>query len=836
MNRALELLRHPLTLLALALVILPLAMSQLGSTTSLATQVIIYTLYALGFNLLLGYTGLVSFGASMFFGFASYVAGLIALHLFSNVLACIVLATAATFVLSIVIGLLILRRRGIYFALLTLAFTQLFYEIAFHWNDVTGGENGLQGVTRVGLSNPMVYYTFTAVIVWLSAFGLLRIVHSPFGRVLQAIRDNEQRALCMGYNPHRYKLGAFVLSSTFIGLAGTLLTFLIRGAYADNLNWQHAGDPVLMTVLGGMHHFLGPLWGALIYINLEDQLSAITEHWWLVFGALLMAVVLLSPEGLSGAVTRLWGDQRWGLTRSRVPPCPETLPSLQRSSHQSADEIVLSVTGLNKRFGRVVTADNINLQVRRGSIHSLLGPNGAGKTTFFNMLSGLLPPDAGSITFNGREITHLSADQRTLSGLARSFQVVSVPVNATVFETVRIAAQAHHAQRLSLWSDAYQLSGVAAQTWKALHEVGLEARAEEITGNLPHGEQRLLDIAVTLAGNPETLLLDEPLAGLADAERERISVLIRKLARHHTIVLIEHDIDRVISLSDRISVLHQGRVIADGTPDEVVNHPEVVEAYLGESSKHDAESAATASSGEDSPQHRPATDRILELSQVAAGYGGSRVLNELDLHVNKGETVALLGRNGVGKTTTLATIMGTLSLLQGRIEFDHQDISAKAPHQVNRLGVSIVPQGRRIFPNLTVTDNLLVAHRPGGWELSAVFELFPKLKQLEHSLGGNLSGGEQQMLAIARAVMAPTRLLLLDEPFEGLAPAIVAEVMAAVAKLRGSVSILLVEQRVDLALQMADRAYVMVNGRTEFEGSAQALRSDHERLVQLLGV
>ena len=836
MNRPLDLLRHPLLVLALALLLLPVAMSLLGSTLSLAAQVAIYALYAIAFNLLLGYTGLVSFGASLFFGFASYVAGLVTLHVFPSVLLSIVLAVVATFLLSIAIGLLILRRRGIYFALLTLAFTQLFYEIAFHWNNVTGGENGLQGVSRTSLDNPILFYGFTAVVVWLSAAILLRIVHSPFGRVLQAIRDNEQRALSMGYNPHRYKLGAFVLSSTFIGLAGSLLTFLIRGAYAENMNWQHAGDPVLMTVLGGMHHFLGPLWGAIIYINLEDQLSAVTEHWWLFFGALLMAVVLLSPEGLSGVVTRVFGRRQWGLTRSTVPPRPSILPARQADLDAATDDIVLVVAGLSKRFGRVVTADDIGLRVKRNSIHSLLGPNGAGKTTFFNMLSGLLTPDAGTITFNNRDITRLSADKRTLAGLARSFQVVSVAEHATVFETVRIAAQAHHARHASLWADAYRLSGVAEQTWQALHEVGLEDRAEQITANLAHGEQRLLDIAVTLAGNPQTLLLDEPLAGLADLERERISVLIKSLAKQRTILLIEHDIDRVLSLSDRISVLHQGRVIADGTPDEVVNHPEVVKAYLGEPKQAAAEGDRAPENATTSNTRSAPGETLLALEQVAAGYSGSRVLNELDLYVRDGETVALLGRNGVGKTTTLSTIMGTLPLIEGQIKFSGRDISSMPPHRANQLGISIVPQGRRIFPNLTVTDNLLVARRPGGWQLHDVFELFPKLKQLEHSLGGNLSGGEQQMLAIARAVMAPTRLMLLDEPFEGLAPAIVSEVMAAVARLRGNVSILLVEQRVELALEMADRAYIMVNGRIEFADRAQNLKNNQDKLIELLGV
>ncbi|AWN15868.1 ATP-binding cassette domain-containing protein [Salinisphaera sp. LB1] len=819
---------HPLTVMAVALALLPIIMPMLGSTLSLATQVALYALYALGFNLLLGYVGLVSFGSSLFFGFASYVAGLTALHVWANPIFSIVAAVLATAVMSVFVGLLILRRRGIYFALLTLAFTQLFYEIAFHWTNVTGGENGLQGVTRPGFADPLAYYILTAVIVWLAAAAMLRVVHSPFGRVLQVIRDDEQRALSMGYNPQRYKLGAFVLSSALVGLAGALLTFLIRGAYAENMNWQHAGDPVMMTVLGGMHHFLGPLWGAILYINLEDQLSVVTEHWWLIFGALMIAVVLLSPEGLSGLVSRLAGHNRWALTRDRLPPRP-TSAAAGRDTAPPLSGTILEVQGLSKRFGKIVTADRIDLSVEAGSIHGVLGPNGAGKTTFFNMLSGLLAPDEGRILFAGRDITRLPTNKRAMQGLVRSFQVVSVPDNLTVFEAVRVAAQAKHGRRASLWARAYGLDEVNALAWQALDEVGLDAKAGDIVMNLPHGEKRLLDIAIALAGQPSMLLLDEPLAGLADAERETVSQLIRRLAAQHTILLIEHDIDRVVALSNRLSVFHQGKLIADGPPDEVVNHPDVVHAYLGEGHADDRERTAL-------PEATERGETLISLDNVASGYHGSRVLSGLSMEVDVGETVALLGRNGVGKTTTLSTLIGILPVDDGQIRFDGLDITKLPAHAVNRLGISIVPQGRRIFPNLTVADNLRVAQRSGGWSLEEAYELFPKLRTLASSAGGNLSGGEQQMLAIARALMAPTRLLLLDEPFEGLAPSIVAEVMRAVERLRGQVAILLIEQRVDLALQIASRAYVMVNGSIALTAPTRELSLGDERLGKLLGV
>ncbi|TAM90029.1 ATP-binding cassette domain-containing protein [bacterium] len=825
--------RHPMVILGAALIALPLLFHVMGSPMSLATQIAIYALYGIAFNVLLGYTGMTSFGSSAFFGVAGYVAALTAIHLTQNIALGLVLATAAAALIGVVLGFLILRRRGLYFALLTLAFTQLFYEIAFHWTSLTGGENGLQGIHRATFPSEGVFYAFCAVVVYAAVFVLFRIVHSPFGRVLQAIRDNEQRVQCLGYNPFWYKMGSFILSATFIGLAGGLLTYLIRGVYADNLNWQHAGDPVMMTLLGGMNYFLGPLWGAIIYIWLSNSLSAYTEHWWLIFGAVLVLVVLFSPEGLSGIWSRLTrAGARWRLTQDDVPPAASSGGDLE-SVHPSwgGDGPILAVRGLEKRFGNLVVADRIDLQVQQGEIHSIIGPNGAGKTTLFNMLTGLLAQDAGSVIFKGDDVSAQPAYQRAMSGMSRSFQVVSVGRNLTVFETLRIAAQSRSPRRASLLCDAYALRDVVERTWALLRTVGLEEKAAEVVGNLPHGEKRLLDIAMALACQPELLLLDEPLAGLTDADRERISALIRHLAGNHTILLIEHDIDRVVSLSDCITVLHQGRVIVEGRPDEVVNHPEVVSAYLGsEYEKNQPYAAAPLRNAQS------IGSVLLELKDVDAGYGGSRVLNQVSLTVREGEAVALLGRNGVGKTTTVYTIMGVVKPIAGSLRFEESEITHWSPDRINRAGISAVPQGRRIFPNLTVVDNLKLAQRAGGWTLDEAFDIFPRLATRMGALGQNLSGGEQQMLAIARSLMAPARLVLLDEPFEGLAPAVVAEVKAAVERFRGRTSILIVEQRVDLALEIADRAYVMVNGSIACETEADALQRDRALQVRLLGV
>jgi ABC-type branched-subunit amino acid transport system ATPase component len=293
--------------------------------------------------------------------------------------------------------------------------------------------------------------------------------------------------------------------------------------------------------------------------------------------------------------------------------------------------------------------------------------------------------------------------------------------------------------------------------------------------------------------------------------------------------LIEHDIDRVLSLSDRITVLHQGRVIAEGNPAKIAKDPGVLEAYLGRHGTRRTQPAETATVVTERPP-------LLTLKDIDAGYDTSSILRNIDLEVREGEVVALLGRNGAGKTTTLRTMMGVLKPTKGTITFAGQEITSLSPDRVNRSGIAIVPEGRRIFPNLTVVENLMLGQRDGGWPLDEIYQLFPKLRMRQDARGENLSGGERQMLAIGRALCAPQKLILLDEPFEGLAPSVVAEVLAAIEQIRSKTSILLVEHKVDLVLDFADRVYVMVNGEISYSGETASLRADIGTQNRLLGV
>ena len=832
-----RLVRHPLAWLFAWFLALPLLMTAANSTVSLGTEIVVFTLLAIAYNLLMGYTGLVSFGHSAFFGLGGYAAGLTQIHVARGMVVPLLAGVAAAGLAGAAIGFLLMRKRGVYFSLLTLAFTQMFFYIVYGATAVTGGENGLGGIERfpvslgplrLDLADKRVYYYAAAALAAAAIWLLWRIVHSPFGRVLEAIRENEQRASFVGYDVKRYKLTAFVVSCAFSGLAGALYTFLLNFAYPESLHVTMAGEIAAMTLVGGMRSFVGPAVGAAVFVFMRDTLSSWTQNWLIYFGVIFIAFVMFSPNGIVGVAERLRGLRRRAEVGGDAPPAAVVAAPAAAPGPAAAVETLLEVRGLTRRFGALAAVDGASFQVRRGELRSIIGPNGAGKTTLFNLLTGLLPADGGEARVRGTAITALLPHRIVALGVSRSFQIISVFHALTVFENVRIAAQAKHRCRFAMLADSRSFADLNDEALRLLAAVGLADKAGALAANLSHGDQRLLEIALALATRPELLLLDEPLAGLAAHERVRVADLIRTLHRSLTIVLIDHDIDQVLALSDRITVLHQGRVIADGGPAEIQQNADVQTAYLGHLKLAAAAGAGGAPAG---------GEPLLRVEGVDAFYGKSHVLHGVSLDVFPGELVALLGRNGAGKTTTLAAITGVVPPRRGRVVYRGAELTGRPPEAIARLGIGLVPQGRRIFPSLSVLENLQIARRGDrGFTLERVFATFPPLQALRGARGATLSGGELQLLAIARALMGNVDALLLDEPFEGLAPAIVEVVWNVLREIKGETTILLVEQNADLALALADRAYVLSNGSIVWSGAARALHTDEALRLRLLGV
>ncbi len=305
-----RLFRHPMFIILAVFMVAPLAVLPLGGM-SLATEVMIWAIFAMGFNVLLGQTGLPSFGHGLFFGCGAYLVGFLQKNLIAGLWIPLLGSIVGCAFIAGVLALFLAKKRGIYHALLTIAFTQMFFFIAFQWDSVTGGENGLMGIERFPLTlfglfdlpieGPVAFYYFVYAIMALSLILLWRLAHSPLGSILYAIKQNEVRAKYLGYHTPFYKWLAWIISGSFGGLAGALHAMLTNGAFADPIHWTRSGDVVMMVIVGGgLTNFFGPVLGSFIFIALRDIFSTITEHWYLFYGLLIVFIILFIPEGILG--------------------------------------------------------------------------------------------------------------------------------------------------------------------------------------------------------------------------------------------------------------------------------------------------------------------------------------------------------------------------------------------------------------------------------------------------------------------------------------------------------------------------------------------------------
>ncbi|MDP2074686.1 branched-chain amino acid ABC transporter ATP-binding protein/permease [Hydrogenophaga sp.] len=807
-----------------------LALTLNGYWVFVLANVALLAIVGVGLNVLVGLTGQVSFGHVGFYAIGAYTMAILTTKTGLSFWLVWPIAALIGGVFGALVALPALRVKGPYLAMITIAFGLIVEHSIVEASGLTGGQNGIMGLTAPSLGSlaqgerAMALLAIGAAALALAGYAWLS--RGTWGAAMRAVRDAETAAESVGLNPLAIKTVAFAVSALCAAAAGALFAPLSGFVTPHTFGFVQSILFVLVVMIGGAGSVAGPLVGAIIVGLLPELLSGLEEYRLLFFGAMLLLVLWVAPDGVAGLVRRLRESL---LPRSAVAvPTPTSatlaLPTRARQP--------IAAQGLTMLFGGVRAVSDLHFTAPAGQVTSLIGPNGAGKSTALNMLGGFYLPTTGAFALGGQALQGQNAMQISRQGVARTYQTSQLFGSLSVQDNVVIAMQRGALGPL-LGSARRSAPALTERARQLLAFCGYTGHPDTLAGDLPHVDRRLVEIARSLATDPDALLLDEPAAGLSREDKLRLGTLLQRIADAGlTVLLVEHDMTLVMDISHQVVVLDAGVRLAVGSPAQVQADPAVQLAYLGESLETSEESTTRGNA-----INRP---EMLGVGSLVAGYGAEPVLHGIDLQVRRGEVVALLGANGAGKSTLMKALAGLHRPIQGGIHLEGRELMNMGAEQVVAHGVVLVPEGRQVFAELSVLDNIRLGAFLQTDDREARVEeqlvRFPRLRERLHQRAGLLSGGEQQMLAIARALMSRPRILLLDEPSLGLAPKVIAELFAALDALRREgMTLLLVDQMAGLALALADRAYVMEEGRIVAHGTSAEIAANGALAQAYLG-
>ncbi len=572
-----QVLRHlPYFIAAAIAVIAAATMSFDGYVLNILMQATTFSIAVFGLSVVLGLCGQINLAQAAFFGLGAYVVGLGTADYQINFWICLVGGAVLALGAGALLGMTTLKLGGHYLAMVTISFQQIVTLVMINAIWLTRGPDGISKIGRPALfQSQQSFLAFCVAALAVIGYIVWRLPDTRMGRAMRAVRDNELAAGVAGIDIFRTKVAAFALCALLGGIGGGLFAGGFSYVSPDQFSFAESIVFLTMALLGGVASPIGAAIGTGLLILIPEWLrflKSVPGLYLAIYGLFVILIVRFMPDGIWGFVQEL--ITKW---RAKAPPQIAS-PALQLVPAKTGGDMVLEVTGLSKHFGGLKAVDKVDLAVRRGSVHALIGPNGSGKTTTLNMLSGLYKTTAGKIVLDGTDVTDMPAHERTAAGLGRTFQNIRLFRSMTALENVVIGAER---PGNTLIGEGGQ-DALTQRAMSALTFVGLGGRANELVSSFSYGHQRLIEIARALAGNPTLLLLDEPAAGLNSSEKVELHDLLKRIAAQGlTILIIDHDMTLVREAAQHITVLNFGKRIADGESLAVLQHPDVISAYLG---------------------------------------------------------------------------------------------------------------------------------------------------------------------------------------------------------------------------------------------------------------